>query len=353
VPYLIGAALSVYGFFMRRGLDETPAFEANAKLMANRSIGSILAAVARYPKETLIVFVMQMNGVLYYLWLIFLPTYANMIGGLSRSEGFAGHTWYFGGEADGEVNLRRKVREMVKQGADFIKVMGSGGGTVNTLSWRASYTREEMAALADEAHALDKKIAVHCLCADSIEYAVDAGVDQIEHAGFLIDGKGHQKFDPRVAEKLAKSGIPVTGTLAVAGSAVNAMLAKDKLTPEEEAFLSRWQNLLKDNIEQFSKLREAGVRLVAGTDAGWRFTPFDGLPLEMELMHRGGMSTLEALTAGTGFAAKVIGIDQEVGTLTAGLAADIIVVKGNPLDDLGALRNLQLVMQAGEIHRSA
>ena len=264
-----------------------------------------------------------------------------------------GHTWYFGGEADGEVNLRRKVREMVKQGADFIKVMGSGGGTVNTLSWRASYTREEMAALADEAHALDKKIAVHCLCADSIEYAVDAGVDQIEHAGFLIDGKGHQTFDPRVAEKLAKSGTPVTGTLAVAGSAVNAMLAKDKLTPEEEAFLSRWQTLLEDNVEQFRKLREAGVRLVAGTDAGWRFTPFDGLPLEMELMHRGGMSTLEVLTAGTGFAAKVIGIDQEVGTLTTGLAADIIVVKGNPLDDLGALRHLQLVMQAGEIHRSA
>ena len=91
VPYLIGAALSVYGFFMRRGLDETPAFEANAKLMANRSISSILAAVAKYPKETLIVFVMQMNGVLYYLWLIFLPTYANMIGGLSRPEGFAGN----------------------------------------------------------------------------------------------------------------------------------------------------------------------------------------------------------------------------------------------------------------------
>jgi MHS family alpha-ketoglutarate permease-like MFS transporter len=91
VPYLLGAAMSVYGFFIRRGLDETPAFEANAKKMANRSLGSILAAVAKYPKETFIVFVLQMNGVMYYLWLIFLPTYANMIGGLSRSEGFAGN----------------------------------------------------------------------------------------------------------------------------------------------------------------------------------------------------------------------------------------------------------------------
>lgn len=91
VPYLIGAAISVYGFFIRRGLDETPAFEANAKKMANRSLGSILAALANYPRETFIVFVLQMNGVLYYLWLIFLPTYANMIGGLSRPEGFAGN----------------------------------------------------------------------------------------------------------------------------------------------------------------------------------------------------------------------------------------------------------------------
>jgi MHS family alpha-ketoglutarate permease-like MFS transporter len=91
VPYLLGAAMSVYGFFMRRNLDETPAFENNAKKMANRSLGSILAAVAKYPRETFIVFVMQMNGVLYYLWLIFLPTYANMIGGLPRSDGFAGN----------------------------------------------------------------------------------------------------------------------------------------------------------------------------------------------------------------------------------------------------------------------
>lgn len=91
IPYLLGAAISVYGFFMRRGLDETPAFAANAKKMANRSLGSILAALAKHPREALIVFVLQMNGVLYYLWLIFLPTYANMIGGLSRPEGFTGN----------------------------------------------------------------------------------------------------------------------------------------------------------------------------------------------------------------------------------------------------------------------
>ncbi|MET0747129.1 MAG: amidohydrolase family protein, partial [Rhizobium sp.] len=254
-----------------------------------------------------------------------------------------GHTWYFGGEADGEDGLRRKVREMVKIGADFIKVMGSGGGTVNTLSWKPSYRREEMRALSDEAHALDRKIAVHCLCAASIDYAIDAGVDQIEHAGFLIDAKGNQQFDPVVAEKLARSGIPVTSTLAVAGSAVNVMLAKETRTAAEEAFLARWIKMLDDNLAHFTRLRDAGVRFVAGTDAGWRFTPFDGLPLEMELMQRGGMSALDTITAATGLAANVIGIDDKVGSMKPGLMADIIVVKGNPLDDLARLRDLQLV----------
>lgn len=259
-----------------------------------------------------------------------------------------GHTWYLGGEADGVDGLRRKVRQMVKEGADFIKVMGSGGGTVNTLSWRPSFRREEMAALAEEAHALDRKIAVHCLCAESTDYAIDAGVDHIEHAGFLINGRGQQKFEPKIAEKLARSGIPVTGTLAVAGSVVKVMSAKENRTEAENAFFDRWRAMLDDNVEQFRKLREFGVRFVAGTDAGWRSTPFDGLPLEMELMHRGGMSTLDAITAGTGFAAEAIGIHEKVGKLSAGLAADIIVVKGNPIDDLDCLRDLQLVMQDGQ-----
>jgi imidazolonepropionase-like amidohydrolase len=258
-----------------------------------------------------------------------------------------GHTWYFGGEADGIDALRRKVREMVKVGADFIKVMGSGGGTVNTVSWMPAYTREELTAMADEAHRLGRRIAVHCLCAASIENAVDAGVDQIEHAGFIVDREGNQRYEPAVAEKLARSGIPVTGTLAVGGAAVAAMRAKDVRTPAEEAFLARWVRALDQNIRQFHALREAGVRFVAGTDAGWRFTPFDGLPMELELMHEGGMPTAEAIAAGTGAAADAIGLGETVGTLKPGLIADVIVVGGNPLDDLGCLRDLRLVLQGG------
>jgi MHS family alpha-ketoglutarate permease-like MFS transporter len=90
LPFLLGALLSLYGLYMRRGIDETPAFE-RIKDKQKLSAASILASLAKYPKEAFIVFVVQMNGVQYYLWLIFLPTYANLVGGLDRAAGFAGN----------------------------------------------------------------------------------------------------------------------------------------------------------------------------------------------------------------------------------------------------------------------
>jgi imidazolonepropionase-like amidohydrolase len=263
-----------------------------------------------------------------------------------------GHTWYFGGEADGVDGVRRKVREMVKLGVDFIKVMGTGGGTVGTISHRPSFTRDELNALADEAHRLDRKITVHCLCAEAIEYAIDAGVDQIEHASFIVADGGRitQRYVPEVGEKLAASGIPVTGTLSVAEYVVRTLSAKEQLTRDEEVDLDRWQVMLEDNLNQFRSLHEAGVTFVAGTDAGWRYTPFDALPIEIELMQRGGMPTLEAIAAGSGRAASVIGVDGKVGTVREGLEADIIAVEGDPLQNLDVLRNVRAILQGGRVH---
>lgn len=260
-----------------------------------------------------------------------------------------GHTWYLGGEADGEDGLRRKVRHMVKLGADAIKVMASGGGTVNTQSWRTSFRREELAAVADEGHRLGRKVTAHCLCAEAIEYAVEAGVDQLEHGWFIVDAAGRQEFVPSVAEKVAEAGVAVTSTLSVMSYAVDTLLAKEQLTPVEQETLARCRQMLDDNVAHFARFREAGVQLVAGTDAGWLHTPFDGVVTEMELMHRGGMSTTEAMAAATGMSARVLGIDETVGTLRPGLAADVLVVGGDPSADLARLRDVRLVMQAGQL----
>jgi imidazolonepropionase-like amidohydrolase len=258
-----------------------------------------------------------------------------------------GHTWYFGGEADGEDALRRKVREMAKLGADFIKVMASGGGTVNTMSWLPSYSRAELTALADEAHRMGRKITAHCLCADATEWVVDAGFDGIEHGGFLVNAAGRQEYVPAVADKVARAGVPVTSTLAVGGYMLKTMRAIAHPTPAEQAVLDRWLRMFDDNLSQFRRMHEAGVTWVAGTDAGWRFTAIEGLPLELELMQQGGFTALEAITAATGVAARVLGVEEKLGTLKPGLAADVVVVAGNPLDDLSRLSDVRLVMQGG------
>jgi imidazolonepropionase-like amidohydrolase len=260
-----------------------------------------------------------------------------------------GHTWYMGGVADGEDALRRKVRDMCKLGADAIKVMASGGGTLNTISWLPSFRPAELAAIVDEAHRLNRKVTAHALCAEAIESAVAAGVDQLEHAGFIADEAGHQVFDAAVAEKVAAAGVPVTSTLSVGGFVVKTMEGRSERTEPEQALLDRWDVMLEENLEQFRQMRAAGVDFVAGTDAGWRFTPFDGLPEELVLMERGGMSALEAITSGTGGAAVALGIDGQVGTVCPGRAADLIAVDGNPLADLNRLRDLRLVLQGGRI----
>ncbi len=260
-----------------------------------------------------------------------------------------GHTWYLGGEADGPEGVRRKVREMAKLGADYIKVMATGGGTLNTMSWLPSFSREELAALVDEAHRLGRTITAHCLCAEATDWVVAAGFDGIEHASFLVDKSSRQVFVPETAERVARAGIPCTTTLAVGGFMLRALRGMERRTPEEQAGLDRWEIMFDDNLSQFRKMREAGVTWVAGTDAGWRYTEIEGMPLELHLMNQGGMPALEAINAGTGLSAKVLGIADTVGTLRPGMIADVIAVAGNPLDDLSLLGQVGLVLQGGEV----
>jgi len=90
--------------------------------------------------------------------------------------------------------------------------------------------------------------------------------------------------------------------------------------------------------------------IVAGTDAGWRFTPFDALPEEVALLCRSGIPAMSAIQAATSRAAAVMGREHEFGSVKPGLAADLIAVHGDPLTDIAALRDLRLVMQAGAVH---
>jgi len=263
-----------------------------------------------------------------------------------------GHCWYFGGEADGPAQVRRRVRALVKAGADYIKMMGSGGGTVGTMSWRPSYSDAEVRAAVDEAHALDRRAGIHCLCGPAIERALAAGADQIEHANFLVDAAGRQEHDPRIAEAIARAGTPVAPTLSVGRFVIDRLGERaDRLAPDERAMLDRWRRMLDGNLDNAARLRRAGVRFVAGTDAGWRYTPFDGLVAEMSLLEEAGVPRAEALIAATSGAAAAVGLEDETGSLREGLCADVIAVPGNPLDGLDVLRRPAFVMRAGAVIR--
>jgi imidazolonepropionase-like amidohydrolase len=260
-----------------------------------------------------------------------------------------GHCWYFGGEADGIDGVRAAVRGLIKSGVDYIKIMATGGGTIGTMSWRPSYTAEELRAAVEEAHRLGRRVGVHSLCAAATRQTLDAGADQIEHANFIVDPEGHQEFEPEVADAIARAGTPVTTTLSVGHYVIEALSAKNRRTPEEQATLDRWRRMLQNNLDQAGHLRAAGVRLIAGTDAGWRFTPFDGLVAEMELLCEAGAAAGEAIAAATSAAADAMGIAAETGALRVGLAADIISVAGDPLADLAVLRRPEMVMLAGSV----
>jgi imidazolonepropionase-like amidohydrolase len=129
---------------------------------------------------------------------------------------------------------------------------------------------------------------------------------------------------------------------------VDALSAREG-TPDARSAVERWRRMNDSNVDHVRRMRQAGVRYVAGTDAGWRFTPFDGLVTELELLRQTGASAGDAIVAATSAAAAAIGIAGEVGTLRAGLQADMIAVAGDPLEDLAVLRHPAMVMLGGAV----
>ena len=260
-----------------------------------------------------------------------------------------GHCWYFGGEADGIEEIRRMVRRLLKSGVDYIKIMATGGGTAGTMSWLPSFSAEELRAAVEETHRFGRRVGIHSLCAAATRHVLAAAADQIEHAYFIVDAGGRQEFEPRVADAIAQAGTPVTTTLSVGYYLIEALSRLEGPTREDRDLLERWRRMFAESLENARRMHAAGVRFVAGTDAGWRFTPFDGLVTELELIHEAGAAPAEAVAAGTSAAATAMGIGAETGALREGLAADIIAVAGDPLADLGVLRRPVMVVLGGTV----
>lgn len=260
----------------------------------------------------------------------------------------AGHCWYLGGEVDGEVAIRKGVRERVKRGVDCIKVMATGGGmTPGSNMLRAQFTVDELRALVDEAHRLEKHVAAHCHGTEGIRRAVEAGVDTLEHCSF--QGPGGVDFDERVAEQIAAKGIWVSPTITIGFLRLQAMAAAG----QTDARLERFRVNMETRWSRLQRMRELGCRFIGSTDDGIAHAPHDAFAPAMALwVQQGGFPAAEVIRASTSIAAGVIGIGSETGSVVAGKQADIIAVSGNPLQDIDALTRPVLVMKGGTLHRN-
>ncbi len=231
-------------------------------------------------------------------------------------------------QADGPWEVAKAVREQVKAGADAIKVMATGAimAPANERPGQAQYRPHELHAATETAHGLGRRVAAHAHGIEGIRNAVAAGVDTIEHGTYL-----HQ--DPTVAAQMAERGIALVPTLKA-----GALLA-DPPGPGVPAEIVEKAREARDHAgRSFRLAMEAGVPIAMGTDAATSFNYHGENADELALMVEAGMTPMQAITAATATAARALGRDHELGTLEAGLLADLIIVRGNPVVDVSLLR---------------
>ncbi len=244
-----------------------------------------------------------------------------------------GHCYFMGGRADTAEECRKISREHIEAGCDFLKVMATGGMmTKGSAPWFPQYDRRELEAITSEGRRVGKKTSAHCHGTEGIINAVHAGVDTIEHCSWLMP-QGYL-YDEETAGLIAEKGIYVC--------------------PTTTGHMARWlqdpvrSDMMRVRLENLKKMISIGVKLAAGTDAGINNVGFDSLVGGLEDLELAGMTRMQLVECATRQAAEALGLDRATGTLEAGKEADVLAVAGNPLDRIGELRNVALVLRSGQ-----
>jgi imidazolonepropionase-like amidohydrolase len=240
------------------------------------------------------------------------------------------------GVANGVGEVRRVVRTMIRAGADVIKCATTGGASSRAGHGPSdpAFNLDEMRALVDEAHAQGRKVMCHALGGPGLRLALEAGVDSIEHGCYLDE-------DPELIPMMAERGIVLTPTLLV------YVFHSESKAPHVR---ERSRALREHHRESIRRALAAGVRVVAGTDAGGHGHPPNAG--ELPLLVAAGLTPMQAIQAATSWAAECVGLDREIGTLEKGKRADLIAVAGDPLADISLLTDAQrirLVLKDGVI----
>jgi imidazolonepropionase-like amidohydrolase len=245
-------------------------------------------------------------------------------------------------EADGPDEIRRAVREQIRYGADFVKVMTTGARSAELEDPDpAQLSRTELEVFVEEAHRLGYRTSAHCEGLAGTELAIEAGIDTVEHGLYL-----NQR--PELLERMAANGQVLVPTLSF-------LLHVAGVDPTADGAPSTWTPLLvelgKYNVEQamltLAAAHEAGVRLAMGHD----FRPLHAGTNELLRMIEAGLPTQDGLVAATAGGAYALGLDAHVGTIEPGKLADLVVVDGDPLVEPSCLcdrSRIWLVLRLGE-----
>jgi len=238
-----------------------------------------------------------------------------------------GHARFIGQEVEGVEQVREVVRAQIAGGAQVIKVIASGGVlTPGTSPDQAQMTIEELQAAVDEAKKAGLKVAAHAHGSSGMKNAVRAGVHSIEHATLM---------DVEAAGLMAQHGVYMVPTL----SALATTAACRRGCGIPDSALDKAKAMTKRHQASFKQAHRRGLLIAMGTDAGTPFNYHGENTQELERMVAFGMSPMDAILASTSSAARLIGLEEKIGSLQRGKAADLIVIEGNPLRKIELLRD--------------
>jgi imidazolonepropionase-like amidohydrolase len=245
-----------------------------------------------------------------------------------------GHGHMFGREADGEIEFVKAVRANVRDGAAVIKIVSSEAAMLtSSVAGVEEVSAAELEAVVREAHRLRRRVMSHAQNSEAVRRSARAGVASVEHA-FLAD-------EAAIAT-LAETGTTLVPTLTV----TDVWRDLPGLSPAQRERQTEIERLHRQSCETAIRL---GVDVATGTDTGVRGVMPEMVWREIVLLHDHGASAMAAIRAATTAAARLLGIEDDVGSVVVGKRADLLLVDGDPLRDLTRLRSPRLVIQAGRI----